>query len=43
VGTPALLDFGLVFAGPGVSMLIFSSTNYDQAAFAFDAQVGVKF
>lgn len=42
-GVTALVDFGLVFAGPDVSMLILSNTNYDQAAFVFDAQVGVKF
>jgi hypothetical protein len=42
-GVTALVDFGHVFAGADVNMLILSNRNYDQAAFVFDAQVGVKF
>jgi len=39
----ALVDLGTLFVGGDVGMLLFPNSNYEQAAFSFDAQVGIKF
>lgn len=42
-GVTVLVDLGLLFVGADANMVMFPNTNYSQAAFTFDAQVGVKF
>jgi hypothetical protein len=38
-----LVDVGMLIVGADLGMLLFANNNYQQAAFTFDAQVGVKF
>ncbi|HEX8796760.1 MAG TPA: hypothetical protein VF765_37670 [Polyangiaceae bacterium] len=42
-GVTGLFDLGTLFVGADVGMLLFANSNYEQAGFTFDAQVGVKF
>jgi hypothetical protein len=38
-----LVDLGTLFVGGDLGMLLFPNSNYEQAGFTFDAEVGVKF